>query len=73
MATLCLHNWLMNQPGTSGRYQDDCPPIPYTGLIEDLTTQSHTNTNAKDAQDMRDEICDFFNGVGAVYWQKDKI
>lgn len=74
MATLCLHNWLMNQPGTTGRYQDDCPQIPYSGLFKNVTSENLSNSqSSRDAQLMRDALRRFFIGVGAVPWQFNRI
>lgn len=72
MATLCLHNWLMNQPGTIGRYQDDCPQIPHSGFFQNVSVRNASQAT-RDAQHMRDELCTFFNGAGAVPWQLDRI
>lgn len=72
MASIGLHNWLMNQPGTNGRYQDDCPPIPHSGFFQNVSVRKASQDSIV-AQNMRDELCTFFNRAGAVSWQLDRI
>lgn len=63
----------MNQPGTVGRYQDDCPQIPHSGFFENVSRNQNESQTARNAQNMRDELCTFFNGTGAVPWQQGRI
>lgn len=69
MAAVSLHNWLMS---SSPSYSADCPPTPTPGGLLQLEGQLDEPRNL-DAQEMRNNIRDFFANEGAVWWQNNAI
>lgn len=62
----------MTSTGPGRNYKDGCPGTPELGGIVGLRQQigNHSTNNA---QEMREDLCNFFNTTGAVEWQNHLI
>ncbi|XP_018366720.1 PREDICTED: uncharacterized protein LOC108763518 [Trachymyrmex cornetzi] len=85
-AIICLHNWLRLQDVEDNQYvspsmidQDDpngLIPGSWRKCIENSAlrdiTKCGTNTSSRQARQIREEFCQYFNNEGAIPWQFDQ-
>lgn len=88
LATICLHNWLRSQVVGRAMYtppsfidvEDEMTGQLRLGEwreevaqgIVDMVAQGG-NRHRRDALSLRDQFCEYFNGVGAVPWQEKMV